>query len=630
MEKLREIALIVAGIDEEYQNGIIDGIIACARERGVSLSCFAAFGGVITGKGYDIGEYNIYNLINYERFDGVLLMINTICDADQKQRLADSAKASGLPVVVFDCGEYPEFYNITIDNISAMKELVRHVITVHGAKRLGFIAGPESNPEARDRLTAFKQVCEEYGIEVPPEAIHYGEFRSIDGRRAAEAILKSGGPLPDALICSNDAMALSAMSEFSKHGIHCPDSMIVTGFDNTYNARYHFPSLTTVERPLVRAGFLACDTVLRLIDGEKCDKVQRLSARAVFAESCGCMNAESMDIPEYRRSAYNLINSCREDINLLNRLNSELAEAESESQSMSIIFGFLEDMDCERCCICLCDDWDKGNDLSECLINGYTETMHAPLIWDRGAVRYYGSFPTEQMNPIPHERPGSFSYFLPLHFRERCLGYFVATNGDFPAKSMLCHSVLMNISNSLENVRKLINLNSAIRELDRLYVTDPLCGIFNRNGFIRRADDLLTRLREKGSLVAISFVDMDGLKHVNDDYGHQEGDYSLKRLAGTLSECRREGWICARFGGDEFIVMGGASSESEGAEFEKDFKERLAEINRIQNKPYDITASIGTIVTAINEDDTLFTLINRADETMYEDKKRNPSRYIRK
>ena len=112
---MKELALIVAGIDEEYQNGVIDGIIACAKEKGANVSCFSAFGGVISGKGFDLGEYNIYNLINYESFDGVLLMLNTISDFDQKQKIADRIKASGLPVVVFDCEDYPEFYNITID-----------------------------------------------------------------------------------------------------------------------------------------------------------------------------------------------------------------------------------------------------------------------------------------------------------------------------------------------------------------------------------------------------------------------------------------------------------------------------------------------------------------------------------
>lgn len=630
MAKIYELALIVAGIDEEYQNGIIEGIIACAKDRNANISCFSAFGGVISGKGYDLGEYNIYNLPNYDRFDGVLLMINTISDPEHKKKIVERVRASGLPAVVFDCNDYPDFFNITIDNITAMEELVRHIICEHGARRIEYISGPASNPEANDRYAALMRVCAEQGVTIPPECVHHGEFRSIDGRKAAEEMLRSGRKLPDALICANDAMALTAIAEFTKHGVRIPEDMIVTGFDNTYNARHHYPSLTTVGRPLNQAGYAACETLLGFIEGDDCEKIQRLGAAPIFAESCGCSNVFSEDVAAYKKSTYRLIDSCRDDINLLNRLSSELAEAETETESMSIIANYLGDMECERCCICMCEGWDSTWSDGEQLVTGYSAKMHAPLIWDKGAVRYFGSFDTSQMNPIPNETGGNISYFLPLHFREHCLGYFVATNGNFPIKSMLCHSILMNISNSLENIRKLINLNSAIRELDRLYVIDPLCGIYNRNGFIRAADAKFRECRKMGEMILVSFIDMDGLKVINDEYGHNEGDFALQRLASTIVECCRDGWISARFGGDEFIIMGICSEEKAREEINELFVKRLAQTNKLMNKPYEISASIGTIVSEIKEDDTMFSLISQADEIMYEQKKRKHSKYIRR
>lgn len=630
MNKIYEIALIVAGIDEEYQNGIIDGIIACAKDYSVNISCFSAFGGIISGKGYDIGEYNIYTLPNFELFDGVLLMINTISDSEQKAKIVDRVRLSALPTVVFDCSDYPDFYNITIDNTSAMEELVRHVIQKHGARRIEYLSGPASNPEAGDRYNAVRRVCRENGIELTPECVHFGEFRSRDGHRVAEEMLKSGRKLPDALICANDAMALTAIAEFTKHGVRIPEDMIVTGFDNTYNARHHYPSLTTVGRPLNQAGYNACETVIHLIEGDSCERVKRVDAMPVFAESCGCSNMLSEDLAAYKKSTYRLIDSCRDDINLLNRLNSELAESETETESMSIIANFLGEIDCERCCICMCDGWDSIWTEDEELVHGYTQKMHAPLIWDKGTVRYYGTFDSAQMNPVPHETGGNISYFLPLHFRERCLGYFVATNSEFPTKSMLCHSVMMNISNSLENIRKLISLNSAVRELDRLYVMDPLCNIYNRNGFIRTADARFRECRKLDENILIAFIDMDGLKTVNDDFGHNEGDMALQRIASTIVECCHDNWICARFGGDEFIILGTGVEEEDAPKLDEAFNRRLAQVNKLLNKPYEISASIGTIVARINDDDTLFSLITRADEMMYEQKKKKPSRYIRR
>jgi diguanylate cyclase (GGDEF)-like protein len=203
-------------------------------------------------------------------------------------------------------------------------------------------------------------------------------------------------------------------------------------------------------------------------------------------------------------------------------------------------------------------------------------------------------------------------------------------NGDFPTRSMLCHSMTMIISNSLENVRKLITLNSAVNELDRLYTIDPLCGIYNRTGFIRTADEKFQMCKLRGEKAIIAFVDMDGLKNINDKYGHKEGDYGLKKLAEVLSDCCKEGWFCARFGGDEFILFGENASDRDAEELCSNFEKRLEMINNTGNKPYKISASIGTVVSDINEEQSLFGIINQADEIMYEQKKRKPSRYIRK
>ena len=170
-----------------------------------------------------------------------------------------------------------------------------------------------------------------------------------------------------------------------------------------------------------------------------------------------------------------------------------------------------------------------------------------------------------------------------------------------------------------------------IDELDRLYVIDPLCNIYNRNGFIRTADVMFRHCQEKGSKLLIAFIDMDGLKMINDNYGHKEGDFALQRLAGVIKDCSGSGRICARFGGDEFIILGSDASEDDASAIETAFYAQMENINSIIKKPYSIDASIGTIVTEVEGDKTLFNLITQADEIMYAKKKRKKtSRYLRR
>lgn len=637
IERSVNIAVIVAGIDEEYQSNIISGINEYTRKNNVNTSYFAAFGGVLSNSRYDIGEYNIYNLIDLNRFDGVILMTNTVCAPSEKERIIERVRSSGIPAVVFDCSDYPDFYNISIDNSGAMKEIVRHVIERHSAKTINFISGPLSNPEAKERYESFLSVMDEYGLPVEEGRIFFGEFRGIDGKKAIDKFIASGESLPDAIICANDAMALFAVNSLEDYGYSIPEDVIVTGFDNTYNARHHSPALTSVNRPLFDAGFKACETICSVLSGNECPKTIVLNASPHYSESCGCDSGETDDVKSYKKSTFKLIESCRLDISLLNRMTSTLAETETADEIIGILGQYLEEIECEKFYLCLCSEWQgvfknssPGIPADDFKISGYTKNMSAPLIWDKGELRACESFSSADMFPEKLESGGNISYFLPLHFRERCLGYYIIMNGEFPIKSLLCHSIMMNISNSIENVRKLLHLNNAINELDKLYVIDPLCNIYNRNGFIRVADGVFKRCAASRSKIMISFIDMDGLKLINDNYGHNEGDFALQRLACVIKDSCTDGHICARFGGDEFIIFGSDADEDDVQALERRFEARIVEMNRIINKPYELSASIGTCLAEAGPDTLLFKLITMADEKMYEQKKRKKtSRYLR-
>lgn len=638
MSRPIEIAVIVAGIDEEYQNAVLEGIISFAKSHNVNISCFAAFGGVITNKKYDLGEYNIYSLINFDLFDGVILMTNTISDPEEKKKMLKQVRASKLPAVIFDCNEFPEFFNIKIDNYNAMRAIVEHVIEVHGAKIINYISGPLTNPEADDRYHAFLDVMAEHSLTVDVRRVDFGEFRAIDGKKAINSFYKNSMPKPDAIISANDTMALAAVEELRNLGYKIPEDVIVTGFDNTFNARHHSPSLTTVDRPLDTAGYQACQVILDLIAGKPTGKELTLQASPVFAESCGCKSAYDENVSSYKQNVFKRLTDCHNDISILNRLTTDLADNDTLEDVIEDIARYVNELHLGRFSLCLCSNWDesfrdgwKQHEEHTPQICGYTEKMSAPLIIDGEKKFAVESFSSSAMYPYRDGSSGNVSYFLPLHFREFCLGYYIITNSQFPLKSMLCHSIMLNVSHSVENIRKLLNLNSMIHELDKLYVNDPLCNIFNRNGFIRAADEIFNRCKRTGEKMLIAFIDMDGLKLINDNYGHKEGDFALQRLADVINNCCNRDYICARFGGDEFIILGSGAHDGDVELLENNFKKQLEHINAIINKPYKISASIGSIMSEVSDDLMLFTLITEADEMMYEKKKKKAtSRYLRR
>lgn len=631
------IAVIASGMNEEYQSNVLNGIIKAGKEQHANIACFSAFSGAMENNMYDTGENNIFSLMKTEQFDGIILLANTIDHVDVRREIIERIEKSGVPTVVFDHDSTSSFYNICIDNAAAMRSMVTHLIEVHHAKDLYFISGPMSNPEAAVRYQAFCDVMQQYHLPWDDSHVYYGNFHRADGKYAVEQLLDSGMPLPDAIIGANDAMAMEAISVLNEQGIRVPEDVIVTGFDAIIQARHYSPVLTTVERPLEEAGILSCNLLMKILRGESCEKTIRLTAKPIFHESCGCQTATMEGVRAYKKNTYEMVKQMRADVSLLNRMTSALAEIETADEYVRVVGKFIRELGCEMFSICLCEDWKsifsgsyKETEELERLVHGYSVTMSAPLIWQNQSVTNVESFQSRDMYPIPPVTGGNVSFFLPLHFREHCLGYFVIQNGDFPIRSMLCHTLLMNLSHSLESIRKISYLNHAIEELDRLYVLDPLCNINNRNGFIRQGGKMFRQCVETGEAMLIAFVDMDGLKYVNDHFGHDEGDFALRQLASIIKGVCTEKQVCARFGGDEFILLGTNATEQDAVLLEQRFNEKLTEMNGILHKPYELAASIGAIVTKVTSDMKLFALISQADQVMYEQKKRRQSRYLRR
>lgn len=603
------VAAVVCGMDEEYPYQIIMGINHFVREHDVNISYFAAFGGIIDSKNFDAGEYSIYNLPDFKQFDGALLLTNTFSDAKVRNSITDRVKEAGIPAVIFECRDHKEFYDVSIDNYSVMKKLVEHLITKHGARVLHFVAGPAENPEATARYRAFRDALSENGILFDEKERYFqGCFRSYDGVKAIEAFVESGLSLPDAFVCANDNMALTLMSRLQQMGYRVPEDVIVTGFDCMSNARNACPALTTVKRPVYYSGEKACEILMALIRGEEQPRSTDLEASPVFSESCGCREDDLEDMEDFRRNTYLRFERTYSNVHMLNRLLAGLAEAEKMEECILAIEQMLKIIDCEQFSLCLVSNWENSYNVAsfETSADSYSPTLTAPLVWDHGERRSVKSFPRERLFPEPLTTGGNVSYFLPLHFNQRCLGYYVMTNCDFPIQSLLCHTTTMSIGNAIDGISK-------------VNVFDPLCKMYNRNGFNRNAEYVFRECVAEQSPLTVIFVDLDGLKKINDTYGHQEGDFAIKSIAERISSSCGSMDVCGRYGGDEFVVVGRTRDLAET--FAQKLEQKLKELNDSCQKPYEFSASVGAVTATPKKDGSLFDLIQQADVKMYEVKR---------
>ncbi|MBQ5312374.1 MAG: GGDEF domain-containing protein, partial [Oscillospiraceae bacterium] len=114
-------------------------------------------------------------------------------------------------------------------------------------------------------------------------------------------------------------------------------------------------------------------------------------------------------------------------------------------------------------------------------------------------------------------------------------------------------------------------------------------------------------------------IDMDGLKTINDTYGHAEGDIAIQAIADAMHSVWGENEICARFGGDEFITASVCRSSPmrHAAALEQKITEYLDTFNSTSGKPYKVQASFGAAYSRISSSIQVDELIKQADDLMY-------------
>lgn len=163
-------------------------------------------------------------------------------------------------------------------------------------------------------------------------------------------------------------------------------------------------------------------------------------------------------------------------------------------------------------------------------------------------------------------------------------------------------------------------LEKANAEIQQLSITDELTCLHNRRGFYLLANPMLAHARRQGQSSTLLFLDVDGLKKVNDKLGHDVGDAMISEFAALLRNELRQADLLARMGGDEFCVLA-MEPHADGETLTARLQSAMAEHNERQGRPYVLAASIGHLLIQPDEPGELDTWIARADSAMYADKR---------
>lgn len=627
-----KIAVLISGLSYDSQRRFVEGLLESAVPDGAQLYFFVCDAEDYQSLSvYETGEYNIYALPDFSLYDAIIAYFDTIHNVDVVNNIIDRVRSSGKPCVSVNT-LVEDFICLKLENQSGLRDIFHHLYRHHKVTDFFYISGARDNADAQERLEAVRGFMHDRGLPFGEDDIYYGNYSFPSGYTGMDTLLASGRPLPQAVVCANDKMAIGAIARCREAGIRVPEDLIVTGFDDSYLAQIHQPSLTTVRRSETRCGNMAYELACDAVQSGTHPQPQAIYGEVIFSGSCGCPEAEQMNVSDLRNRLMDQIFRTETETYFIKSLMAEVASLNDFHHFLSVFASYAQKLDLGDVFINLCGDAEQyrheidndtngigaGRDLSV-----YSVSSTMVLGYQNGQMLEPAIFNTTDIIPPQYasSKEGQFWFIFPLHHRNYCFGTIVFGNKREVFQTQTMNLFALAVSNSLETIQEYDRKTSLMNKLDKLRQEDPLTHIYNRAGAVQHWPELIRYAREEKLFPAAIFVDIDDLKGVNDRYTHEEGDRYIKAVADVIRGCCGPHDIAVRFGGDEFIVYAAVTSAADVEKRITAIRESLNGYNQAHPSSYDRGVSIGRFICDDVDKADPDMMVSRADSDMYHEKR---------
>ena len=274
------IGVLLPDLHGEFFSEIIRGIDQSARRRGLHL--------LLSGVHDSAADAALAIRALRGRVDGLLIMSP---HADSEFLKAHSA--NDTPTVLMNTPARDHSHSaFCVDNRGGARAMVEHLASC-GHRRIAFIAGPENNFDAAERISGYREALASLDRSAD-ELILPGDFTEESGYRAGQQVLAMAKQ-PDAVFAANDTMALGCLFAFSEAGVTVPDTIALAGFDDIPMVRFVSPPLTTVRVRMAELGARALERLAGAIEapGRTPISTETVAAELVVRRSSGARRAQS-------------------------------------------------------------------------------------------------------------------------------------------------------------------------------------------------------------------------------------------------------------------------------------------------------------------------------------------------
>ena len=620
----RRIAVLASGWSSYFLKDFVKGMMKAVEDKHIDIYLFNTYNYTEYSGFPNYTGLSIFNLINYEDFDGVVLLSDLIGNARVLERERLRILKSKKPAITIN-KKQEGLCCLRVDNYTGMYNALAHLIRMHNVSDIAYITGKENAVDITDRYKAYKTVLEDNNIPFDSQKVY--TINSCDYHCAYSFFnnyVKSGKKLPQAFCCANDLLALALLKVCVENKIKIPQQIKIVGFDNLIQTECTRPSITTVYN---NAELLGAEAVNRLINGV--NPLQTLSVKStpVLRQSCGCSYSTTSS---QELVTLNILDDANKKeafdthMEIMGEIFTEAADVFTLLTNIENFFVKSHDFEGSDFCIFMKSDWtsvliNSAENLPQNLSYGSQVQSVCSVQGNKKYLRELIS--TRDLVPakMKTDDKSNIFLFLPIFHHSYVYGYFVTKNDLTMIDNRYGYLWTRNMGTGVEHFRKKNMFKQMSQQYLKLSTKDALSGALNRQGLEKLAKPFYAQNKKNGLTTVLFFVDINKMKHINDKFGHLHGDLAVKTVAAAVLETIPKNWLCIRYGGDEFLVVGNSKNYN-GEDYCTMIKERLAKKTSIMHLPYNLSASVGTYSVPAQMDITLEQAVENVDNIMYEQK----------
>ena len=608
----RIIAISTSWEDVENLNLVLGELIQSTEGKGFLPLCIPFDRSGLEARG-ETSLWEYLSAFDIPNLAGFLLFGEMIRSDVINGHLIELAREKRLPVFMLE-RQYEGCINMSLSYSDGFEKVVRHLVEGHGCTDIVMVAGIQGNSYSDERIDLCRQILEEHGGTLPPERILYGDYWDEPTRKALDAYFAAGGQLPQAFICANDAMAIEVCIYLADRNIQVPAQVLVAGFDGILQGEDHAPTIATA-KPDYAAMF---DRMLERIASWRPEEsgsteVWSIPFELKRRESCGCEPMNPFETMKRVSRVKTLNLTYTRHIRVMGnfiRGTLSMNSLEKLADRLPPLFSV----------------WENPYHFAAVLEEGEPSLVRPILHGIQGryvsdAVFHRRGAPVPDLGALCADPAVRIVLAQLLQNEEETMGYLVSGMEHWNLwEQERFEELVLFLSSALNAVIHNQRLEKANREILQMAEHDYLTGLFNRRGFFRELERLLALPENQSLTLTLFAMDMDRLKHINDVYGHQEGDNAIFCLAKAIQKETEGKGICARYGGDEFAFA--LLAENSFLPVLEEIRGRIEAAARqfCGLKEYRISASLGGCSRPVNKHASLDQLLAQADHALYADK----------